>query len=858
VPTYDTHGWDAVIQLGEPELDDLLACRFATGELQFPAGGEQRFGRASVDLKMIYDTPRARLVTDAGPESEPGVRLVVPFDESFARYDFPFSGRDTSITGDEADLRGEVHYTAPIRLREDGDSYRLVLATADATADVEFGQETRSDLSTDGEVYAEFYEGAVDDHDESVENRLRNLPTTVAERVEQWITDDAGTALPTTDLDVSFEAADATVAVVDGPTRIDRCLVVGAALTADTAGSSSPPDACVRPAGTTAALSVSSNFLLSEVLCPRLADRLNLAESDFEAPCRLSSSTQTSLSGESFEIESLSVTVRDGDIEIDGDVRAERDIDTPLGGTAVVNGSLDTRIDVRYVSGDVLLTVTRSDVDISVDVPTYVEFASWFLPHLRHLIKTLPDMIEDEAENLLSGAGGSFDARERLTALLDDRLDRMEIEAFDLTREALVVGGSLLPDQHCPPEASGTVRLSPGEGIDLDAGETTEDVFVAERDVDLRWGDPADSPLGRDVLAPHHGAETTVLGIDTDRSGNFETTDVVDLDSLRDRRWDDEPIPESELIFPEMPYVGQRRLLFGTFTSEGRYAKCSAHISSGGLLQLRYYTYQRPTPDLRLAVDSVVIDQEQVESGVEHWTEIECTPGGPRGPEVTTTQRSAEYTIHDRAYRIEATASGSRLAWPLSFDWSLGGEPLSGVGTVTVDGTEVHHEVEGATCTLTPEGDGEVADTLAVDVEDNRDLTFRRAERVVIREQEKEGGRPPNVAEEQRREIAQCQAERELTGPDEWPGWIGRAGADGLAGGGSRDLPEWVDPREIREMRDALRRESGWRRNGHATDPRRSLAPGETTSDEVRRALEAGLDLPAGRLGGDSEGDDWP
>lgn len=857
MPTYDTHGWDAVIQLGEPALDDLLACRFATGELQFPAGGEQRFGRASVDLKMIYDTPRARLVTDAGPESEPGVRLVVPFDESFARYDVPFSGGDTSIEGDEADLRGEVHYTVPVRLREDGDSYRLVLATAAATADVEFGQETRSDLSADGEVYADVYEGGVEDHDETVENRLRNLPTTVAERVEQWVTDDAGTALPTTDLDVAFEAADATVAVVDGPTSSDRCLVVGADLTTDTTGSSRPLDDCVRPAGTTAALSVSTNFLLSEVLCPRLADRLNLAESDFEAPCRLSSSTRTSLSGESFELESLSVTVRDGDIVIDGDVRAERDIDTPFGGTAVANGSLDTRVDVRYDSGDVLLTVTQSDVDISVDVPTYVEVASWILPHLRHLLNTVPDMIEDEAESLLSGAGGSFDARERLNGLLDDRLDRMEVDAFDLTREALVVGGSLLPDQHCPPEASGTVRLSPGEGIDLDAGETTENVFVAERDVDLRWGDPEDSPLGRNVLAPHHGAEVTTLGVDS--RGDFERTDVVDLDSLRDRQWDDEPIPWGELFFPRLPFAGQRGLLFGTFTSAGRYAKCSAHVEGGGRLHLQYYTYQRPTADLRLAVDSVLIEQEPVETGVEHWTEIECTPGGPMGPEVTTTQRSTEYTVYDRAYRVEATASGSRLAWPLSFDWSLAGEQIWGTGTVTVDGTEVHHEVEGATCTLTPEGDEEVAGTLAVEVEDNRDLTFRRAEGVVIREQEKEGGRPPNVAEEQRREIAQCRPERELTGPGEWPGWIGQGGADGLGGGGPRDWPEWVDAREIREMREAVQRARGWHRDGQATDPRRSLSPGETTSDEARRALEAGLDLPAGRLGGGSgEGDDWP
>lgn len=846
MPTYDTNGWDAVIQLAEPELDDLLACRFATGELQFPAGGNHQFGRASIDLKTLYDTPQSRLVTDAGSENDPGVRLVVPFDESFVRYNVPFSDRDTPIHGKEADLRGEVHYTAPVRLQQDGDSYRLVLATEDATTGVKFGPETRSALSADGQLYADIYEQTVENHDQTVVNRLRNLPTTVSERVEQWVTDEAGTALPTTELALSVDADDATVEVVDGPTSGSRCLFVAADLTEDATGHDTF-ETCTRPAATSAALAVSTDFLLSEVVCPRIADRLNLSETDFEAPCRLASSTRTSISAggqsESFVLDSLSVKVRDGDVVIDGSISAER-------GPADISGDLDVRIDVAYDAGDLLFTVARSHVDITVDVPWYIKVASWFSPRLQFAINTLPDLVEDAAEDALSSAGGvTVEASDRLHALLDDRFDSMEIDTFDLTREAMVAGGSLLPDQHCPPEAAGTVRLSPGEGIDLDAGETTADGYVATRDVDLRWGDPEDSPLGRDVLAPRHGAEVTVLGIDSEGWGLFETTDVVDLDSLRDRRWDDDPIPETDLFFLDPPFVGQRSLLFGMFTSEGRYAKCAAY-TSGGRLHLQYYTYQRPTADLRLAVDSIVIEEGQVETGVEHWTEIECTPGGPMGPEVTTRHRSSEYTVYDRAYRVEATASGRRLAWPLSFDWSLAGEPISGTGSVTVDGTEVHHEVADATCTLRPEGDEEVAGTLAVEVEDNRDLTFRRAEGVVIRDEVKEGGRPPNVAAEQRREIEQCRPERELTRWQDLQGWA----APGDRAGPGR-WPGGVDPRTLLE--DTPGRGGG--RNGHDIDPRRSLSPGETTSDEVRRALEVGLDLPADRLeGGSGEGDDWP
>jgi hypothetical protein len=841
--TYDTRGWDVMLQLGETELDDVLACRFATGDLQFPLGGEFRFGPASVDLRMLYDTPRARLVTDAGTESEPGVRLVVPFDESFVRFSVPFSDGDDRVSGQETDLRGEVHYTAPLRLHTAGDDHRLVVVAADATSDVQLTEETRSALSDEGEVYASIYESSVSDPDPTVARRLRNLPTTVSERVEQEVTGNAGSALPTTDLDIAFEAADATLAVVDGPTSDDRCLLVGADLTADETGAHGPFDACARPRGTTAALSVSTDFLLSEVLCPRLADELNLSEDDFEDPCRLASPTRTSVSGESFEVESLSVSVRDGDVVVDGEVRAERDLDNPLGGDVVVTGSVDVRVDVTYDpgSGDVVLRVTNSDVDVTVDVPWYVEVASWFVADLQVAIGMLPDLVGGVAEGLLSDVGGRFGASDRLNALLDDRLDHMMVDAFDLTSEALVVGGGLLPDRHCSAAAAGTVVLRPGESVDLDAGATSRAQYVQKRDTDLRWGDVEDDPLGRRALQPRHGGEVTRLGTDDSRGNRFRTTSVVDLDSLPDDRWTDDRIPERELFFFDRPFVGQRRLLSGAFTSDGRYAKCTAYRTGGGSLRLRYHTFQRPTPEVEITTDRTVTDQKQVDEGVDHWTAIECRRGGPAGPQVETYPRTSPYTVYERARRLDCSATATRLAWPLSFDWSLAGEPIEGTGTVTIDGTEIDHEVDGPTCTLWLDRGDSLLEDLEVEVTDNRGLDVVHVHPFTVRGRVKEGGRPENIATRHRQVLNRCRPERELTGPDEWPDRVGLPGEHRFDPG---DWPVEADPREVREALREARREL----DGRATDPERSLSPGESTTDEIRRALSEGLELPADAL----------
>jgi hypothetical protein len=821
---YDTHGWDAVVQLGEPALDDALACRFATGDLQLPAGGEFRFGDASFSVHMLYETPRARLVTDAGDGGEPGVRLVVPFDESYVRYAVPLGGRDEPFEGDERDVEGEIHYTVPLRLRTDGDRHRLVLATEAATASVEFEPETRRMIDADGDLFANVYEATVEEPNQTVLDRLRDLPATISDRLDEETVATHGGGLPEVDLDVSFRAVDATVTVVDGPTSAARCLIVAADL-ADDGGGHDPFRDCARPGVTTASVELSTEFVLSELVCPRLADRLNLSEDDFEAPCRLASPTQTSLSvgggRESFVVESLSASVEDGAIVVDGDVRATRPV--KLGGTAVIDGSLDARIDVDYASGDLSLTVAHTDVDLSVDVPWYVDVAAVFNSHLRFAIRDLPDMLARAAEDVLTGKGVTVDAAERARDLLGEQVDQLSVGAFEFDRDALVFGGSLLPDRHCPPESTGTLVVPTDEAVDLDDGDGTWDDVVLDAEVDLRWATTDEDA----ELRPRNGAAVTLRGVDGPfarwRGADYETLSVLDLEAAVETDWTDDPVPGWRFDTPEYPFVGHYPRVFGVLTSDGRYAKCAAYRQDDGRLHLRYATFQRPEPDARLRTMQFVTAEEAVGSGVAHWTEVECTPGA-EGQRMHSTHRSAAYTDYERALRIEAAASATRLAWPLSYDWSLGGESLRGDGTVTVDGHEVRHETSEGTCTIwTEQGESLDAD-LAVTVTDSRDLRERAVVSFDFPERFREGGKPDGVDAETRREIDECA--RMPGDPGEWR----PTGLTTVGGGPTADPP----PEAV---------------GGRGPVPGTGrLSPGESADDPLREALSEGLSLSDGAL----------
>lgn len=822
--SYKTHGYDAVMELAEKEIDNLLACRFATGDLALPMGGsfELEGGDGEVWIEMLFDTPWARLVHDAGPRSrEPGIRMVAPFDETFAEARVPVPGLDTTFEEVFIDLRGEVHVTAPIRTRRQGNVTQVFVATEGdvLTVDVKFTPATRRALDRRGDDLADLYESAPGETDQQLLGQLQDLPETVRAQVGEALQSEEAGGLPSFDLEISIRGERVELEVIDGPSTSTRCLLVLVELTGDPESvDRSAFEDCQRPVGTTASLAISADHILADILCPRLADGFGISEDKFEYPCKLAgpADTRLKIKGKKRDVtvHRLEASVAGGQIVVEGKVSTTYK-------NADVTIEFTTRVDVTYENGDLSLAIADVQSSSDVDLPWYLDLASIVLP----FVGTLGVVIaQDIIENKVSGAfAGEIRGREDLTdaeranALIDRRLGRMSIDTFSFDEDAMVFGGTLLPHQSCRAAASGRFPVPIGGRIDLDAGKRSwEAAYVDEGTVDLAWR----SSAGAATIRPRNGAQLGIIG-----PGPWTGPgSVLWLEAQPDDWWTQDPIERGDLprFNPLLSYHWWLR--FAVFTSEGRYARCGARLRPNGRLELVYHTFDRPAPEVHLGCIREVLEEEKVGSGTESWGKVNChaVPGGDgfggaiggtgsaggfsgamggsggfsgRIPEggLEVEHRQASYELYERSFRIVCEVSTKLLAYPLDYNWYLDGNPISRTGHETVNGHEVYYDESLGRCTLDTTKGKALSTSLAVEVIDNRGLTFTAFHDFDIPATIKEGGRPPGTAREQEREIERCMAGAgEGDGgprPEEIPDQGGRRGPRGRDGFGQPGQP---------------------------------------------------------------------
>jgi hypothetical protein len=858
---YDTHGYDAVMELGESEIDNVIGCRFATGNLALPRGGSFSLEAVDVRTDMLFDTPWVRMVTNAGAgENEPGIRLVAPFDEAYAAASVSLPNIDANIEKQFVDLRGEIHLTLPLRSQRQGNTSTVVLVTeADTVSiDVQFASDTEKKLDEEGDRLAAAYEIVVDDPDQERIELLKNLPQTIRNQVSKFLKSGDAGELPTINLDVSIECKQLDLRVIDGPSSRTRCLLVMVQLADKTEGA---PDAqqyafddCQRPQGTSASLALSSEYILSKILCPRLADSLGIAnpESAFDYPCNLSEPTTTRLPVRG---QAKDVTIHDLRAFVDSEqVVVEGRVSTTIM-MARVTIWFTTRIDVNYENGTLTLSVadveTSSQID---DLPWFVDVFASIMPAITVLaVAIAQEFIDNKVSGAFSEEIRSREAltdAERANALLDEHLGRMSVETFSFDEDAMVLAGSLLPGQHCEAAASGTVFLPAGGQIDLDRGESTlGNSYIAEDAVDLGWR----IVYGATELRPRNGAKTGIIG-----TANWTGPgSVLWLEAKDDNWWTRTPIESGAIPHGRLWLLyGRLWLLFGVYTSEGRYAKCGTRLRANGQLELRYYTFDRPTPSARLGCIREVLDEDKVGSGTDSWGDVNCyaVPSGtgvpssiggggftgqtlPGGLEIE--QRQYDYELYKRAFRIMCKASTKLLAKPLDYTWRLNGQEIEWGSTVTIDDHEISCDITENECILTTTKGKALNATLIVDITDYRGLTFRATHDFDIPATIKEGGAPQHQIEQQQREIARCMA-AEGGNQEPWPDGI--LDPDQVGDPERPDLPDTCpkqprpDPSRNLEEQDTLREALG----GGGSKRRREM--------EIRDALAEGLGLDAEKL----------
>lgn len=877
---YVTGGYDLVVQVSEAEYNRQLATLFAAGSEQFPGQIRRTFdvGLIAGQVNFLFDTPwlgferspqgRSEVArydygipdVDLTTESTQQITLCLPFSEAFVAFEggATLSNLDGNIL---------VQETVTVRTPEQDESIREVgLAFEDGVGRVEvgFSPETIDRLDDESPGFATILRSVIQSEVETLlEDDVRWIPLS-PEPIE--VADDADPVTPAeVAVTILRTAGDALAFLL--PTQ------------GDTDGNASAIDSPNTTAGTPVVILVDGDTLLGDIVCPSLAAAVDAPGEAFDPPCSLRSPVPMDVSDEE-ELDELTVTslegrLREGYIEVTGDFDGEGSAE---GFPFEVDGDFRIQVYLDLEDGAISVRVEMDDPNINVDFPWYVKFASVAIGVLTGgiggaivagVILVIADAIADSVAKGIAKdvfADQLADV-ENLNVPIGPAAAGFELTELELTPDALALGGRPSVAEAMPIAARAHRRgLSPGRAIDLDTGEVRSAVFEG---ADCSWGY---GPNGLGLYA-HSGAVMATL------AEPYGPLTVVDIEQAE---YESNPhrlhvpaavVPEHVRIFGME--VGDE-LTLAVQTSENRYAKCECY-ERDGRLYLTFRTYDRPTPQVAIEEGSEVTETNQVEAGTESWPVVSCFPsfefgGGTVGGGIEVENRSSEYTVEERAYRITATARTRLLASPLrGVEWTLDGHVIDGQGTLQIDGNTVTYDVDGDTCTLETELGAGLSGYLDVAVTDDRGLTVTDRERLTYSETVKIGGVPAGAIRDATEEIGRC-----LGGPIERFPPDGPGGIRGPGGAGPDPVPPWAldeltqpgvlgtllgsDPEiverlvgELTRVDDGTIRPTG---DGPVTlaeiDVRRTGSDayvGATSDRSLRTSLERGMDLDLRRFG---------
>jgi hypothetical protein len=351
-----TSGFDLLIQISEAELNNQVVLAFAKGlpldktmsdtsELLLPPSLQVPIDVLGItgNLDLNFQTPIVAL-----DEPSPQVRFTIPFTESSLEILTapPFS----NLKGVIAHLAGTIVVMDAVRMRTVGGTQQAVMDfTAGAPAVL---------LSFDAKT-AKLLEPAL----QRLKTTLPTAQSQMAAAVRQRLVTGVGRIplslrIPVADDSDPLTPFSLEVTTVNDATAADRdALTFGVRTSATSQGDIQSVTQSFIPAGSPALLMMSNSFLLSSVVRPRLAARLGLQVTDFDAPLRLNHAVPAP--GGQGTLTDLEARVEDNHIRIDG-----RSTKSGTGWSAVATFTFFLELSL---SGGVI-QITASTPSVEVDV----------------------------------------------------------------------------------------------------------------------------------------------------------------------------------------------------------------------------------------------------------------------------------------------------------------------------------------------------------------------------------------------------------------------------------------------------------------------------------------------------------
>lgn len=899
---YDTHGYDLLFQLSEAEFNDRLAALFAQGGGRVPQETRREFDSMGFqgDFKFLFDTPWVDLSED--PSTDPivdqydwngadlsvsdtdTITLFIPFSEAWIRTD----GGDIELSNIDGCILVQQSlevYEAPDPPDEKGEYFDIGLDFTDPDNPVRSPQQC-DPTEIDGveTIHVGFTPRTVtrltDVPPVPLVEPVRNNVELETERLFECAVQHRAIIPQSIEVapgsDNPLTATDLEVKVLGG-TGSNAIAVLMPTLP-DSTGHRSRIDEVHVTEAEPAAVLIDTATLISEFVCPPIADSIGLQESEFDSgsPCRFRGRHELPVENEYVDelyLTELNVAGADGHLEVTGSFTGSGQKVVPynISGTFEIVVSLS--LDGNEIAVDVDMKEPEVNLDFNDGVLVAVHVLSLVTLGVVGVIGSaiLVTIADQGLENMASNIAGESLGR-RLSNIGEDGIplaaaaDSFEFTGLTLTDEALVLTGQPTHQAHVPVQTASTTVHPSAVAVDLDTGEVYQARGSPPDGVDITLpGRPED-----DITA-HSSAHLQLLSppVELFEVGWYRGLSPVDLEQVT---FEGSPyigaIPGTRIPGRQVPGIGDA-LVFAVRTSENRYTKCLVWWQEEGLhwpggLHFEYVTYDRPTPEIEFGFETEFPRKEEIESGTENWGTVSCHPsvrvnGEVYGGGLETERGEAEYTIYKVSRRVTVTATPKLLAFPLAdVEWRLDGQVLDGQGTVTVDGHDVDYAVQQSgiepTIELTTEFGKDLFADLCVTMLDDRGIREETCYQFTLDRRHKTGGQPPIAPAEINEEIARCLGGPVSTQPvlpiEEDP-WWGNARPDPPPPSGPYDpvgplfgsgpLPDWV----WENVEGLSPASTGDGATPATSDDAIPVAEQEvlTPRTDLRLALERGMDL---------------
>ena len=630
-----TSGYDLLIQISEDEINDQLADRFFAGAL-FPPSLAVPFdtGNMMGTALLNFGTPVAHL---DGPDRQ--MALVIPFDNSEIRLGDPG-------TAHLAPLAGTITIEHRITMVTEGSNQRAAMDFHVGTPRVGVALDVTSGTalaSVPGAAKLPLARvEALLAHILSLElKRIRRIPFTPPIPVG----DDAD---PTRIFDIEVIPTGGA-----GPT----CLTFGLHMTRDTGGDINSVTQSFIPDSGNAVVMMSNVWLLAHMLRPRVARELGVDLSAFDTPLRLNRSI--AIPDNDGILTHLEASVEGHRIRVGGRAR-----DSGTGWSAVATFTFFVSIRLTE-DGSIAVETTEPSVNIEADLAWWVWVASLGLGALfggfvGSIVAGISLAVAEAAAGSIArnlGSGAIGDALGGLTTLPLGPVG----EGFTLDEVILLddleFRGSIIRSHCIPVRDQGSHVSATGFTVNLDDGNVGSEAVPA---MDLIW-----DPLRG--ISTGGAAGLTVTGT------SFEGLTPVQIAGLplSDRR-----IPLT--MIPLHLHSPGQDLVFGVQTTDGRYARVRAGLTSGDqtVLHLQWVTFDTAVPQLDVAAGWSVLEQVEVNEYV--------------------AQDGSSCETSSIAWWGTFEAWPRLMVFPIDYQWCLCGRVLrEGKGSVTVPGASLTYQLEG-------------------------------------------------------------------------------------------------------------------------------------------------------------------